>query len=371
MNSQRRRLAYAIPFPLALLLAIAPRAVAARQLNAPAQIGDTITTASGLRYVFLQRGTGERPDSGDLMVIHGVGRFTDGTSFWNTREDGDPFEYTYRVDGVIAGFLEGMGHVRGGDRIVIIMKPELAYGSRNRAPIPPNSTLVFDYEVLGVYRDALPRLLREGFARDGVDATLARLSAMPDLWRHYASESGLIAEAQRAGRANPSDYAKVLNFALTLAPLSYRLHHALAGDGMTGAPSAKAVAHFQAAMRFNPRITDRHTRDYDAAHRAADQVPYPGGDAAIRRLMDEARAGTPDYTRMETGLADAVRAQLTAIQAELAKLGTLESLTFKSVGPDGADIYEAKFANGTQEWRLRLAPDGKLSSVNSRDIPPR
>jgi hypothetical protein len=274
------------------------------------------------------------------------------------------------VDGVIAGFREAMEFLREGDRVVIIMKPELAYGSRDRAPIPPNSTLVFDYEILAVHRDALPRLLREGFARDGVDATLARLSAMPDLWRHYASESGLIAEAQRAGRANPSDYARVLNFALTLAPLSYRLHHALAGDGMTGAPGARAVAHFEAAMRFNPRASERQLHDYESARRAINQVPYPNGAAELRRLMDETRAGTPDYSRMETGLADAARAQRTAIQADLARLGTLQSLTFKSVGPGGADIYEAKFANGTQEWRLRLAPDGKLSMVNSRDIPP-
>ncbi len=51
-------------------------------------IGETVTTASGLSYVFTQQGTGLRPQPGDLMVIHGIGRFTDGKEFWNTRTSG-------------------------------------------------------------------------------------------------------------------------------------------------------------------------------------------------------------------------------------------------------------------------------------------
>jgi hypothetical protein len=356
---------------LALLLVISPGAVSAQAVSAPAPIGDTVTTASGLRYVYLQRGNGARPDSGDLVVLHGQGRFTDGTVIWDTRKAGDPFEYTYRVDGVIKGFLEGMGFMRAGDRVVITMKPELAYGSRNRPPIPPNSTLIFDYEVLGVYPDALPRLLRDGFARDGVDATLARLAATPDLWRHYASESGLIAEARRAGAANPADYAKVLEFALTLAPMSYRLHQALAGDGMTGAPSPKAVAHFEAAMRFNPRATEREAFDYEAARRAVDQVPYAGGGAAIRRLVDGLRAGNADYSRLVPELASALREQSSIVQADLAELGALQALTFQRVGPGGADIYEATFANGKREWRIQLGPDGTITSLYFEDPPAR
>jgi hypothetical protein len=356
---------------LALLLAIAPAAVAAQDVSAPVPIGDTVTTDSGLRYVYLLRGNGARPDSGDLVVIHGQGRFTDGTVVWDTRKAGDPFEYTYLVDGVIKGFLEGMGFMREGDRVVIIMKPELAYGSRNRPPIPPNSTLIFDYEILGVHADALARLLRDGFATDGVDATLARLAATPDLWRHYASESGLIAEARRAGAANPADYAKVLEFALSLAPLSYQLHQALAGDGMTGAPNAKAVAHFEAAMRFNPRASEREVFDYEAARRAVDQMPYAGGDAAIRRLIDGLRAGTADYSRLAPGLASALREQSSAVQADLSELGSLQALAFQRVGPDGADIYEATFANGKREWRIRLGPDGTITSLYFEDPPAR
>ncbi len=258
-----------LSIPLAMLLALARPAAAQRDtVPTPPPIGDTITTASGLRYVYLHHGHGPRPDSGDLMVIHGVGRFTNGKVFWDTRAEGQPYEYTYKVDRVIKGFSEGMGYVRQGDRVVIVMKPDLAYGSRNRPPIPPNSTLVFDYQILGVYHESIPRMLREGFAKDGVDATLARLGAMPDLWRWYASESDLLSTARRLGRDHRPEQAKVLRFALRLVPLSYRIHQALARDLLASGDSVEAKVHFEAAARFNPRSTEREVRQYQAAEKA-------------------------------------------------------------------------------------------------------
>ncbi len=260
----------ALVVSLALLLVLAVRPAAAQEdtVPTPLPMGDTITTESGLRYVFLKHGDGPRPDSGDLMVIHGVGRFTDGKVFWDTRAEGQPYEYTYLVDPVIAGFGEGMGYVRQGDRVVIVMKPELAYGNRDRPPIPPGSTLVFDYEILAVHHESIPRMLRDGFAKEGVDATLARLRAMPELWRYYASESDLMSAAMRAGRAHRADRAKVLEFGLSLVPLSWRMHQALARDLLAAGDTAKAVEHYGAALRFNPRATGRELEQYDAAEKA-------------------------------------------------------------------------------------------------------
>ncbi|MEX1184399.1 MAG: alpha/beta hydrolase-fold protein [Gemmatimonadota bacterium] len=120
---------------------------------APRVAGDTITTASGLRYVFLQRGAGERPQPGDRMVIHGIGRLVDGTEFWNTRTEGRPYRYRFLTDRVIRGFEEGMRHVRVGDRVEITMSPELGYGERGNRDIPPHATLIFDYEILSIERE--------------------------------------------------------------------------------------------------------------------------------------------------------------------------------------------------------------------------
>src|SRR5262245_29777093 len=138
-------------------------------------IGQVITTPSGLSYKFTKLGSGPKPEKGDLMIIHGIGSLTDGKEFWNTRTDNAPYEYSLGVDSVINGSSEGMQEVRGGDRIVITMKPELAYGERGRptSGIPPNSTLVFDYEILAVKPLSFVELMRDGIAAGTVDDAIA------------------------------------------------------------------------------------------------------------------------------------------------------------------------------------------------------
>ena len=139
----------------------APRPGRCRPAASSGRPSAAVTTASGLSYTFTKQGTGPRPQPGDVMVIHGIGRFPDGKEFWNTRTDGVPYEYTPGVDRVIRGFEEGMREVREGDRIVITMRPELAYGERGNRDIPPNATLVFDYEILAVEPLSIARLLRD------------------------------------------------------------------------------------------------------------------------------------------------------------------------------------------------------------------
>ena len=121
------------------------------------------------------------------MVIHGIGRFPDGKEFWNTRTDGAPYEYTPGVDRVIRGFEEGMREVRDGDRIVITMKPELAYGERGNRDIPPNATLVFDYEILAVEPLSIARLVRAGIEAGTLDAVLTRARGLSNLREYYVS----------------------------------------------------------------------------------------------------------------------------------------------------------------------------------------
>ena len=99
------------------------------------------------------------------------------------------------------------------------------------------------------------------------------------------------------------------------------------------------------------------------AKRIKDQTPAPGAEAALRRFLGELREGKPNYALLNPGLAGAVRQQLPDIQTNLVKLGALQAVKFKAVAPNGADIYEVTFANGTQEWQLSVAPDGKIESA--------
>jgi CubicO group peptidase (beta-lactamase class C family) len=105
------------------------------------------------------------------------------------------------------------------------------------------------------------------------------------------------------------------------------------------------------------------------AKRIKDQTAAPGSDSALRKMIEDIRLGKPDYDSMSPGLANATREQLPQLRSTITELGALESLTFKGVGPMGPDIYEAKFEKGSLEYRISLAPGGKIESATVRPVP--
>jgi CubicO group peptidase (beta-lactamase class C family) len=104
------------------------------------------------------------------------------------------------------------------------------------------------------------------------------------------------------------------------------------------------------------------------AKRFKDQTPAPGGEAVVRRLIEEIRTGKPNFDLMSSGLANGTRQQLPQLQSSIVALGALQSVVFKGVGPGGADIYTCKLENGSIEYRIWLDADGKLESANFRPI---
>jgi len=106
-----------------------------------------------------------------------------------------------------------------------------------------------------------------------------------------------------------------------------------------------------------------------ADKRFKDQTAAPGSEAAVRRMIEELRTGQPDYDAMSTNLATATRQQLPMLQADIKQLGAVQAVTFKGVGPGGADIYQVKFENGAWEYRISMAPDGKVAAAGVRRLP--
>ena len=244
-----------------LLLGIAAPALAQ---NRP-KVGETITTESGLAFRFTQLGSGPQPQTGDLMVIHGIGTLADGKEFWNTRTDGLLYEYTLGVDSVIRGFSEGMRHVREGDRIIITMKPELGYGARERPGIPANSTLIFDYEILAVKPLSFVKLMREAIAAGTVDEAIAKVKEIPNLKDYYVSASSIQAAASAANRKEPGTNEKILVLGLTLLPNAYQLHQALGRLQATRDDKPAAIKSYETALKLNPKKTPAEIRDHETA----------------------------------------------------------------------------------------------------------
>ena len=108
-----------------------------------------VKTESGLRYWDVKVGDGESPsDPKARVTVHYSGWLTDGTLFDSSVKRGKPSEF--RLDGVIKGWTEGLMSMKVGGIRQLLIPPELAYGKRSEGKIPPNSTLIFDVELIGV-----------------------------------------------------------------------------------------------------------------------------------------------------------------------------------------------------------------------------
>ena len=107
-------------------------------------------TPSGLQYAIDQPGTGPKPQSGQTVTVHYTGWLTNGTKFDSSRDRGEPFSFAIGQGNVIQGWDEGVADMKVGEKRTLVIPPALGYGAEGQGPIPPNSTLVFKVELLGV-----------------------------------------------------------------------------------------------------------------------------------------------------------------------------------------------------------------------------
>lgn len=108
-----------------------------------------VRTASGLRYTDLVEGTGPTPQPGQSVSVHYLGTLQNGTKFDSSYDRGAPMDYKIGVQPMIKGWDEGVSTMKVGGKRRLIVPPSLGYGPSGRPPkIPPNSTLVFEIELL-------------------------------------------------------------------------------------------------------------------------------------------------------------------------------------------------------------------------------
>jgi FKBP-type peptidyl-prolyl cis-trans isomerase FklB len=110
------------------------------------------TLASGLQYKVLTAGTGKSPTAEDVVQVHYTGTLIDGTKFDSSVDRGEPAEFS--VGQVIPGWRQALQEMKEGDKWMLYIPPQLAYGERG-APggaIGPNEALIFEVELIKVVR---------------------------------------------------------------------------------------------------------------------------------------------------------------------------------------------------------------------------
>ena len=130
---------------------IKAKTVTTKKMTTPLNNSAAVTTASGLTYIITQKGTGAPLKTGDNVIINYTGLLTDGKKFDSSLDNGEPFSFRLGAGEVIKGWDEGVGKLRVGDRATLIIPPTLGYGTRGAGGvIPPDATLIFIVEVMGV-----------------------------------------------------------------------------------------------------------------------------------------------------------------------------------------------------------------------------
>ena len=106
-------------------------------------------TASGLEYQVIEAGEGKKPKATDTVLVHYRGTFLDGKEFDSSYKRNQPIGFP--LNGVIAGWTEGLQLMSVGSKYIFIIPSDLAYGEQGYEPvIPPNTTLIFEVELLDI-----------------------------------------------------------------------------------------------------------------------------------------------------------------------------------------------------------------------------
>lgn len=113
-------------------------------------ISAVLDTATGVYYQVVQEGTGARPKKGNKVVVHYTGHLVNGEIFDSSRDGGQPFDFIIGQGQVIEGWDEGIPLMRKGEKGVLYIPSYRGYGEQRAGSIPPNSTLIFEVELLDI-----------------------------------------------------------------------------------------------------------------------------------------------------------------------------------------------------------------------------
>lgn len=149
--SQTRRSAPVRRAKTTVKRAVAPKRIVPLKSVIISNKSAAVTTPSGLTYIVTQPGTGAKLKAGDTVRVHYTGLLTSGVKFDSSLDRNDPISFELGAGKVIKGWDEGLQKLHIGDRATFFIPPDLGYGARGAGNvIPPNATLIFIIEVVGV-----------------------------------------------------------------------------------------------------------------------------------------------------------------------------------------------------------------------------
>ncbi|MBS1493443.1 MAG: FKBP-type peptidyl-prolyl cis-trans isomerase [Bacteroidetes bacterium] len=219
---------------------------------------DTVTTASGLKYIVVSA-TGDKPTvAGMVAIVHYDGYLLDGKKFDSSRDRNEPLEFVLGEGQVIKGWDEGIALMKIGDKYRFIIPPNLAYGTKGSGNvIPPNSTLIFDVEVLGIdkaRKSIGDEMLGITFEKNVDEAIKRYYEAKEKSFDDYNFKEGqlnVLGYDLLQGKRT-KDAIKVLELNVKMFPKSSNVYDSLGEAYMLDGNKELAIKNYKKSLELNP-----------------------------------------------------------------------------------------------------------------------
>ena len=224
-----------------------------------AQSGDTITTKSGLKYLVLSKGKGEHAELNKNVEVHYTGYLTNGKVFDSSVERGDPIEFILGTGQVIPGWDEGIALMNVGDKFRLIIPSNLGYGEKGAGnTIPPNSTLIFDVELMGigVPKPSITEPLMDLVLADSIPAAINKYHELkknhPDDYSFKESQlNGFGYQLLQVGKIDQAIAMFKLN--LESYPESFNVYDSIGEAYMVKGNKEEAIINYEKSLKLNPK----------------------------------------------------------------------------------------------------------------------
>jgi len=224
---------------------------------------DTITTASGLKYIVMEKGNGPKAEAGKQVTVNYVGYLTDSTEFDNSYKRKKPIKFILGQRQVIKGWDEGIALMNVGDKFRLIIPPDLGYGETGagNGVIPPNATLIFDTQLMGVGdpKPPIADILLSTIYEKGIDSAVVLYHNLYAAKRNNYDfdEDQLNSYAFKLIDNGMYQFAiGLLNLNAETYPDSYIIYDGLGEAYMLIGNNASAVECFGKALKINPKDTN-------------------------------------------------------------------------------------------------------------------
>lgn len=228
-------------------------------INASTAAPAATTTPSGLTYLITRRGNGRQPKAGEVVLVHYTGMLANGVKFDSSRDRNEPIAFKLGAGRVIKGWDEGVAQLRVGDQAVLVIPPQIGYGSKGAGAgvIPPDATLIFIIEVMDVKATSLSEMLSQTLKEKNIEAMIAQYRELKakGLGDIYTSESELNAMGYRLLAANQVREAiEVFKLNVEAYPNSANVYDSLAEAYLAQGDKQLAIESYKRALEIDPQL---------------------------------------------------------------------------------------------------------------------